>query len=400
VVLELTDRCTTDALQKRYVPEQPNTQDFIVFDQVNKSSVMALSREKYIALLTNQARISRDPDFLVFLGKELFFCKTCCSENGRKIDALLTIETWTHPDEFLAMVMSRYVGPEASSPDRAEFEKSAKSVQGAVVKVLFEWINNPLMAHDFYRSFGLKEMLLQFSQQQSVSLRSLNVSSRAGSAIGLGSGGGRGRSGSIIESSSNTRARREESVLELPVNNVAEQLSLIEYSLLTEIRLSELCGQAWNKSGKEEKAKNVLQLRRKGGKIFFTLFDSFFFFFQVHFLVQSCLSVGGDSNHFAARSSWKSCCDCAVCEYWCCVEWDEQLQRSGGTFVSFALKCDRSFEGDVGFGSEGDLVGVGRARYADEYGRKLSALSNAAGKVQASRGAIHGFAAYRLDVSG
>jgi hypothetical protein len=67
------------------------------------------------------------------------------------------------------------------------------------------------------------------------------------------------RSGSVFEPFNNTRTRREESVFELPENNIAEQLSLIEYSLLSEIRLSELCGQAWNKPGKEEKAKNVLQ---------------------------------------------------------------------------------------------------------------------------------------------
>lgn len=48
-------------------------------------------------------------------------------------------------------------------------------------------------------------------------------------------------------------------MFELPVNNVAEQLSLIELGLLSEIRLSELCDQAWNRPGKEERARNVLQ---------------------------------------------------------------------------------------------------------------------------------------------
>jgi hypothetical protein len=57
--------CFMICLMFRFVAEEPNTPDFIVFDQVNKSVILALSRNKYIALLTNQIRQNRDPDFLV-----------------------------------------------------------------------------------------------------------------------------------------------------------------------------------------------------------------------------------------------------------------------------------------------------------------------------------------------
>jgi hypothetical protein len=60
-----------------------------------------------------------------------------------KVDALLTIETWTTADDFLVSVMSRYVGPNVESPERGEFDKQSKSTQGAVVKVrLIDWLND------------------------------------------------------------------------------------------------------------------------------------------------------------------------------------------------------------------------------------------------------------------
>jgi CRP-like cAMP-binding protein len=233
-LLELTARCSIEELQKMYRPEEPNSPDVIVCDQIQKSLVLAVSREKYIALLTTQARMQKDPEFLV--------------------DALLTIETWTTPEVFLAHVMARYVGPPKASPEWAEFEPTMRAVQGGVVKVLFEWINNPLMAQDFFKTFGLKEMLLQFGHEQGLSLRALNMAAKQSTVDR------RMRSNSLLDvTSTNTRSRREESVFELPPLNVAEQLTLIEYSLLSEIRLGELCGQAWNKDGKEERAPNVLR---------------------------------------------------------------------------------------------------------------------------------------------
>ena len=51
-----------------------------------------------------------------------------------QVDALLTIETWTTADRFLATVLARFVGPEPGSPEWAEFEKGAKQQQGAVVR--------------------------------------------------------------------------------------------------------------------------------------------------------------------------------------------------------------------------------------------------------------------------
>ncbi len=42
------------------------------------------------------------------------------------------------------------------------------------------------------------------------------------------------------------------------MTTVAEQLTLIEFALLDEIRLEELYGQAWSKDGKETRAHNVI----------------------------------------------------------------------------------------------------------------------------------------------
>ena len=58
LVLELTDRSTTECLRRLYVAEPPSTPDYIVFDQVNKTSVLALSRDKYFAFLSIQNRVS------------------------------------------------------------------------------------------------------------------------------------------------------------------------------------------------------------------------------------------------------------------------------------------------------------------------------------------------------
>ncbi len=234
-IMKLTTRCTSEELHKMYMPEEPNTPEVIVFDQIRKSLVLAVTRDKYIALLANQARIQKEPDFL--------------------LDALLTVETWTSSENFLLMLMSRYVGPDKTSAEYAEFEPTSRAVQGGVIKVLFEWINNHYMAQDFFKTPGLKEMMLQFSQEQGVSLRALNMPAKQSDAAV------RRRTGSVIGTAPDlaTRSRREESVFELPANNVAEQLTLIEFSLLADIKLSELCGQAWNKEGKEERALNVLQ---------------------------------------------------------------------------------------------------------------------------------------------
>ena len=234
-LMDLTASCTTGELQKLYEPDPPNSPQYIVFDQILKTNLLALSRTKFFTLLASQSRAAKDPEFL--------------------IDSLLTIETWTSPEHFLRSLFARYVGPPSDAVfEMAEFELQQRTFQAGVVKVLNEWTSNPLVCQDFFRTFGLREMLLQFCQEQNVSHRLFNLTKQAEVQ-------GRGRSGSVINlmgGGAGTRSRREESVFELPVNNVSEQLTLIEFQLLSEIRLSELCGQAWNKEGKEERAKNVL----------------------------------------------------------------------------------------------------------------------------------------------
>jgi CRP-like cAMP-binding protein len=228
----LTLQATQENLETMYVPELPFTDEYITFDA---SMIASLSPDKLLELLCNESRTlnHKDPDLL--------------------IDALMTLGHWMSPSVCLLNILSRYVGPQAESEQRAEWERESKLIRGGVIKVLFEWINNPLMGQDFFKTVGMKEVLLSFSQTHGVSLRALNMNAKDHVV------GGRARSQSLISyESKGTRSRREESVFELPVKNVAEQLTLIEFGFLADISLSELCGQAWNKTGKEEKAKNVL----------------------------------------------------------------------------------------------------------------------------------------------
>ena len=71
LVLELTDKCTSEELRKRYFAE-PSAPDAVVYD-ASRLNILALSREKYFALLTSQAKTQRDPEFLVSKRKQNLF---------------------------------------------------------------------------------------------------------------------------------------------------------------------------------------------------------------------------------------------------------------------------------------------------------------------------------------
>lgn len=113
-----------------------------------------------------------------------------------------------------------------------------------------------MTTRDFFAASGLRETLLTFAQDNGIQLKDLGlVADRTGA-------GRRKRSASAVtyvasDVREGVRARRQESVFELPVATVAEQLTLIEFDMLEEIRLDELCNQAWNKN--PDRAPNVIR---------------------------------------------------------------------------------------------------------------------------------------------
>lgn len=148
-------------------------------------------------------------------------------------------------------MLARYCGPDPKSAEFEKFDRDCSSIRAGVLKLLQVWVNNPLVANDFARTAGFPEALLSFCSEWGINSKELNVLQRSSSRLG--------KSGSVVNLDSGTRSRRKEKVFELPVQNVAQQLTLIEYTLLNDIRLTELYGQAWNKEGKDERAPNVLK---------------------------------------------------------------------------------------------------------------------------------------------
>ena len=234
MTLHLTSLVTREYLNTIYLGDpSAGIESMSVSDQ---GLLLAVSRPKYLALLTHQTRpIYQDEPELI-------------------LNALLTLHTWTTPADFLLELFSRYVGPVQGDDLEmfARWELQSRVVQAQVMKIFHEWINSPLMGQEFFKTPALKEMLLTFSHEAGIALRSLNITSMQQEAKV------RARSNSVVVFEQQVRQRREDSVFELAPRNVAEQLTLIEFMLVGNIELSELSNQAWNRDGKESRAKHVL----------------------------------------------------------------------------------------------------------------------------------------------
>ncbi len=145
-------------LRQLFVDDLPNSPDYIVFDRASKHAaagfptVLAVNRQKVFELLTQTPRVQREPEWVE--------------------DVLLTMGVWTTPLDFLCGLLARYVGPKPDAADAfARFEANMKNYRWCVVKVLTEWINNPLMGKEFFWAPGLRDAVLLFANEMYIQLK-------------------------------------------------------------------------------------------------------------------------------------------------------------------------------------------------------------------------------------
>ncbi|KAJ5075568.1 ras guanine nucleotide exchange factor i-related [Anaeramoeba ignava] len=226
-----------ESLDDVYIWKEPNDSESNIL-LADKSEIKAANLNKLIEKLTSQQNY------------------------GVTLDTfLMTYQSFTTPKKLLTKLIQRYHVPKTQNENEDEYAKRKKVIQIKVINVCTKWIENHFS--DFTEKI-LKE-LHEFIDQTLAQDDKLIAKKLRDTVIKKQKGIDKKK---IIHESENIPEPKVPknifnsslSLLDVDEEEIARQLTLVEFDIFSQIKPSELLNQAWSKPKLRHRAKNVLAM--------------------------------------------------------------------------------------------------------------------------------------------
>lgn len=231
--------------------EGPDAETNIIFDVPDKEGntpIRAGSFNKLVERLTD----SKTPD--------LKFVKTF----------LLTYQSFTTPERLLQKLIERYNVVRAPNTTYADFQVTQKSIQARVCNAMKLWMESP--QPDFEENEVLQENMLVFIRD-TLAIDSPKLAKQLRNAMQKAKQGGANRErhfgfdSNAPEIKVPKNMNENLTITDFDPEEIARQMTLIDFKIFASIKPAELLNQAWNKEKQQHKAQNVITLIKRINEI-------------------------------------------------------------------------------------------------------------------------------------
>ncbi|KAJ5068117.1 ras guanine nucleotide exchange factor i-related [Anaeramoeba ignava] len=180
--------------------------------------------------------------------------------SGIKIDSfLMTFQSFTTKEKLLQKLIHRYHVPKSKELSEEEYQKKKKSIQLKVINVLLKWVDN------YFSEFS-KQLIQQFQEfiENTLIEDNKTLADKLKNAIYKKQKGLDAKK-TVFESPNipdpivpKNIFSPNLSIFHVHEEEIARQMTLIEFKLYSKIQPTELLNQAWSKAKYKHRAPNVL----------------------------------------------------------------------------------------------------------------------------------------------
>ncbi|KJE88700.1 hypothetical protein CAOG_000298 [Capsaspora owczarzaki ATCC 30864] len=179
---------------------------------------------------------------------------------------LLTYQSFTSPERLLQKLIERYNVVRAPNSSYSDFQVTQRSIQARVCNALKLWMESP--QPDFEGNEELQEAVLSFIRE-TVSVDAPKLAKALRNAMQKAKLGGamRERNFGCDDNAPEVKVPKNMNenlnLIDFDPEEIARQLTLIDFRLFASIKPAELLGQAWNKESHHHRAMNVMALIKR-----------------------------------------------------------------------------------------------------------------------------------------